>query len=185
MSKPIFRWNVENMSNLGFDILKTATEQAIKVLGKNSFDWYIHHQYLPEDKVQILEDIVYGTPIHLYECDTYEERLAGGIHEIIVKDTAFIIMNRYKEIDEYLNRPDFYLDLAGYMTGIPPKDKMVVPMAKGHSKVIYIQDRPQVISNITDIDWNYRSVAFTRMKNIEKSLAWNKFKRRISNSIIL
>ena len=131
--KPIFRWTIgSNILPNGYILLKHSIREALRVYGKDKFQWYVCHNVEPENYLKLLS-ITENTPVQLYK-QTWKEmpfpeekpkkhkeedlkknkeisgsiwkicppRLSLNVHEIVL-DNDVIIVKKIEEIESFLN----------------------------------------------------------------------------------
>lgn len=118
--KPLFRWIVGNVSNLGMQIFLEALRKTPQALGVDSFDWLVCYNNLTDDQFRQLSLAISGTSVKLLR-QNYSEtvipfpedgrhsfwklcppRCRINSHEIVV-DNDLVIFKKIKEIGDFLN----------------------------------------------------------------------------------
>jgi hypothetical protein len=119
--KPIFRWTIGGAKNIGYDCLNYSINSVLKLYG-DVFDYYILYN---NSNIQKLREIVGHRPVTLI-AQSWDDspipipeflnrgsslwkfcpaRLSINCHEIVC-DNDVVIVNRVRQIDEFLSRSD-------------------------------------------------------------------------------
>jgi hypothetical protein len=119
--RPIFRWTIGGTTNIGYDCLDYSITSVFKLYG-DTFDYYILYN---NSNVQMLREVVGHRAVTLIS-QSWEDspipipeylnsgsslwkfcpaRLNINCHEI-VSDNDVVIVNKVKQIDEFLSRSD-------------------------------------------------------------------------------
>ena len=127
MQKPLLRWVIGDVHDLGFHVLKKSVKRFLDLYG-NEFDYLICYNNLPKSRVEELSSI----GIDIYDqteegkklfppISDFENTLSGGAiwkicpprlrkesHEIVL-DNDIILRNRHECISNFLNSDSLFL----------------------------------------------------------------------------
>lgn len=124
--KPIVRWTVGEVSQLGIECLNLSIEKFINLYG-NLFDYYVCYNnielsqihFLKKYKVNFLNQKKYRNSLLINPIDNnpcwklYPPRINKEVHEIFI-DNDLIIFKKIPLIDEFLNSKNLFLITQAY-----------------------------------------------------------------------